>query len=329
MVCPFIRPLVVTFLSGEESRVKLMSKCRALPKFSLCIALALILISVGSAFAVVKPRSSAEILLATYQRHVTNLETSSFGLPLFLESFEQGDRVHVDVYGIFAYPFGSVANVLKVPANWCDIVTLHPNVKACTSRKLSGSQQLMFYVGRKGYEPLEDAHQVIYNYRIVEQQSGYLDIILSADAGPFGSKDHTMRFEALPLAGGKTFVHVSYEYSDSAALRLAAKVYFATLGRAKVGFTVTGTDKDGQKIYIGGPRGSIERNAVRYYFAIQTFMNNPEKSHFNVRLGQWYDLTIRYPKQLFDLTRKDYLSFKAKEHKNQETLQRRLGAELK
>ena len=302
-----------------------MAKNRGFPKLFLFIALVAIFFSAGSASAIVKPRQGAETLLATYQRYEVNLKSSSFGLPLFLESHEQGDRVHVDVYGIFDYSFDSVVNVLKVPENWCGIVPLHPNVKACTSRNLAGTRQLIFYVGRKGYQTPEDAHQVIYNYRIVEQQSGYLDVILSADDGPFGTRDHRMRFEALPLAGGKTFVHVSYEYSDSVALRLAAKVYFATLGRDKVGFTVTGTDKNGKEIYIGGPRGSIERNAVRYYFAIQTFMNHPEKSLFNARISQWYDHTIRYPKQLFDLTRKDYLTFKAREHKNQEALQRQIG----
>lgn len=302
----------------------LMAKNRGFLKLFLFIALAAIFFSGGSALAFVKPRQGAETLLATYQRHAVNLKSSSFGLPLFLESHEQGDRVHVDVYGIFDYPFDNVVRVLNVPENWCGIVPLHPNVKACTSRKLPESKQLIFYIGRKVYQLPEDAHQVIYNYRIVEQQSGYLDVILSADDGPFGTRDHRMRFEALPLAGGKTFVHVSYEYSDSVALRLAAKAYFATLGRDKVGFTVTGTDKNGKEIYVGGPRGSIERNAVRYYFAIQTFMNYPDKSLFNVRSSQWYDLTIRYPKQLFDLTKQDYLAFKTAEHKNQLTLQRQI-----
>jgi hypothetical protein len=221
--------------------------------------------------------------------------------------------------------------VLKVPANWCDIVSLHPNVKACTYRELPGAWLLTFYIGRKVYQPLEDTRQVIYHYRNVDQQQGYLDIILSADAGPFGTKDHRMRFEALPLDGGRTFVHVSYAYSDSVALRLAGKVYFATLGWGKVGFTVTGTDRNGKPVYIGGPRGAIERNAVRYYFAIQSFMNTlryPDKNRFSMRIREWYDLTTRYRKQLFDLDKKDYLTFKTKEHKNQVTLQRRIGTGL-
>lgn len=235
------------------------------------------------------------------------------------------------VYGTFDYPFNSVVSVLKVPANWCDIVTLHPNVKVCTYRELPGAWLLTFYIGRKAYQPPQDTHQVMCHSQKVDQQPGYLDIILTAEAGPVGTKDHRMRFEALPLEGGKTFVHVRYAYSDSAALRLAAKVYFATLGRGKVGFTVTGTDSNGSPVYIGGPRGAIERNAVRYYFAIQSFMNTmryPEQTRFSMRISEWYDLTSRYRTQLFDLDRQDYIAFKTIEHKNQVTLQRRIGTSL-
>ena len=308
-----------------------MHKIRSLPKSLLFMVAAAFLFSAVSASAVEKPRQGADILLDTYHRNMARLERNSFGLPLFLESFERDDRVHVDVYGIFEYPFSSVVDVLKVPANWCDIVSLHLNVKACTYRELPGDWLLTFYIGRKVYQPPEDTRQVIFHYRNIVQQQGYLDIILSADAGPFGTKDHRMRFEALPLEGGRTFVHVSYAYSDSAALRLAAKVYFVTLGRDKVGFTVTGTDRNGNPVYIGGPRGSIERNAVRYYFAIQSFMNAlryPEKSRFSMRIGEWYDLTIRCRKQLYELDKKDYLTFKTKEHKNQVILQRRTATGL-
>ena len=309
-----------------------MYKIRDLPKYFLFMAAAAILFSVGSAAAVEKPRQGQEILLDTYHRNMGRLEKNSFGLPLFLESFEQDDRVHVDVYGIFDYPYSTVANELKVPANWCDILTLYPTIKACTFREPPGSWQLTFYLGRKVYQPPEETRQIIYQYRVVDQQQGYLDIILSADAGPFGTKNHRLRVEALPLDGGRTFVHVSYSYSDSIALRLATKIYFATLGRGSVGFTVTGTDKNGNPVFIGGPRGAVERNAVRCYFAIQSFMNTmryPEESRFSMRVSQWYDQTTRYRKQLFDLEKEAYLTFKAKEHKDQMTLQRRIGTGLK
>jgi len=311
--------------------VNQLPKIGNLPKLVLFIVAVAILFSAAAASAVEKPRQGEDILLDTYHRNMAKLETNSFGLPLYLESFEREDRVHVDVYGIFDYPFSSVVNVLKVPANWCDIVSLHPNVKACTYRDLPGTWLLTFYIGRKVYQLAENARQVIYHYRNVVQQQGYLDIILSADEGPLGTKDHRMRFEALPLEGGKTFVHVSYEYSDSVALRLAEKAYFATLGWGKVGFTVTGADRKGNPVYISGPRGAIERNAVRYYFAIQSFMDTlgyPEESRFSMRTIKWYDLTNRYWKQLFDLDKKDYLTFKTKEHMNQVILQRRIGSGL-
>ena len=300
-------------------------------KVFLFLVAAAALFSAGPASAVEKPRQDEDILLDAYHRNAAKLERNSFGFPLFLESFERDNRVHVDVYGIFDQTFSSVVNVLNVPANWCDIVSLHLNVKACTYRELPGTWRLTFYLGRKVYQPPEDTRQVIYRYRKVDQQEGYLGIILNADEGPFGTKDHRMRFEAVPLDGGRTFVHVSYEYSDSVALRLAEKVYFATFGWGKVGFTVTGTDRDGKPVYIGGPRAAIERNAVRYYFAIQSFMNTlryPEKSRFSMRISEWYDLTSRYRKQLFELDKKDYLTFKIKEYKNQVILQRSIGTGL-
>jgi hypothetical protein len=308
-----------------------MNKTRNFSKIFLFIVAAAILLSAGSASSVEKTRQSEDILLDTYHRNMAKLETNSFGLPLFLESFERDDRVHVDVYGIFDHPFSSIVNVLKVPANWCDIVSLHPNVKACTYRELSGAWLLTFYIGRKVYQPPEETRQVIYHYRKVDQQQRYLDIILNAGAGPFGTKDHWMRFEAMPLEGGRTFVHVSYSYSDSIALRLAEKLYFATLGRGKMGFTVIGTDRNSKPIYIGGPRGAIERNAVRYYFAIQSYMNAlryPEKSRFSMRVSEWYDLTSRYRQQLYDMDKKDYLTFKTKDHMNQVILQRSIGTGL-
>ncbi len=312
--------------------VNQMHKIRNLLKILTFMIAAAILFSAASASAVEKLRLNEDVLLDTYHRNVAKFEKNSFGFPLFLESFERDDRVYVDVYGIFDQTFSNVVNVLNVPANWCDIISLHTNVKACTYRELPGSWQLTFYIGRKVYQPPKNAHQVIYRYRKVVQQQGYLDINLNADEGPFGTKDHRMRLEALPLDGRKTFVHVHYEYSDSTAFRVAEKIYFATLGLGKVGFTVTGTDRKGNPVYIDGPRGAIERNAVRYYFAIQSFMNTlhyPEKIRFRMRIIQWYNLTNRYRKQLFDLDRNDYLEFKTMEQTNQVMLQRSVGTVLK
>jgi hypothetical protein len=299
-------------------------------KLFLVMSVAALLFADAAAAAGAKSPQGDEALLDTYRRNKTRL-TNSFGMPLFLDSFEQGDRVNVDVYGIFDYPFSSVASMLKIPANWCDIVSLHQNVKACTYRESADAWLLTFYVGRKVYQAPAAARQVTYRYRVITQEQGYLDIVLTADEGPFGTRDHSMRFEALTLDGGRTFVHVSYAYVDSAALRLAAKAYFSTFGRNKAGFTVSGTDKNGKAVYIGGPRGSIERNAARYYFAIQSYMSTlryAEENRFNMRISEWYDLTNRYRRQLFELEKADYLAAKIVEHKNQLTLQQKIGTGL-
>jgi hypothetical protein len=298
----------------------------------LIMVAAAILFSAGSASAVEKPRPGAAILLESYHRNVATLETNGFGIPLVVQSSEQDDRVHVDVYGIFQHPFGSVATVLKSPADWCDIVSLFPNVKAATHRDLPDGGQLTLYLGRKVYQPPEDARQIVFRFRNAGQQQGYLDIRITADEGPYGTKNHMIRVEAIPIDGSRTFIHVSYAYSDSNALRLAAKIYFATLGRSKVGFTITDTDENDRPVYLGGPRGAVERNAVRCYFAIQSYMNTlhyPEDSRFSMRISQWYDLTTHYRKQLYDLERKDYLEYKRAEHVNQLTLQRRIGMEIR
>jgi hypothetical protein len=308
--------------------MKRMLKIKNLSTYLLFLAAVAIVFSAGPVLAFTTTGQGPDDLLKTYQRNRARLEANSFGLPLIVESVERDDRVHVDVYGIFNFPFNSVVNELKVPATWCDIVSLHPNIKACTFRELQGEWLLTFYPGKKNYQAPEDTRPVPYHYRVVNQQRGYLDIALSADAGPFGTKDHNMRFEALPLERGRTYVHVSYAYSDSIALRLATKMYFATLGLGKVGFTETGTDRNGHPVYIGGPRGALERSAVRYYFAIQSVMNTmryPEESRFSMRLSEWFDLTTRYRRQLFDLDKKDYLTFKTTEHRNQLTYQRQIN----
>ena len=98
-----------------------MNNIGHLPKLFLYMVAAAILFSAGFADAVEKPRQGEAVLRDTYHRNVSKLEKNSFGIPLFLESYERDDKVHVDVYGVFVHSFGSVANALKIPTNWCDI----------------------------------------------------------------------------------------------------------------------------------------------------------------------------------------------------------------
>lgn len=291
----------------------------------------LLVLATGATGATEIPHQDELLLRQAYHRNLAGLEENSFGLPLVLESAVQGDKVYVDAYGIFAFAFDTVSEALQPPANWCEILFLIPNVKACTYQGPPQGWHLTLYLGRKFYQAPHEVHQVVYQQRKVERRQGYLDLLLWADAGPLGTMDHRIRLSAMPLEGGRTFVQVSCAYRSSTMLRLAGKIYFSMLGADKVGFTVISTDRSGNPVYIGGPRGAIERNTVRIYLAIQAFMSAlhpPPAERFALRASTWYDLADRYRRQLYELDKEDYLSTKSKERNNQKTLQGAITTEL-
>jgi hypothetical protein len=265
-------------------------------------------------------------LLAKYPAMKARLEKNQFDAPVYLESAEAKGSLRVDMYGIFNQPFDAVRDALQSPANWCDITSLHINIKGCTSGKTSNQSLLTLYSGRKYYQTPADAYPLKLKFRIVSQQPAYLDVALAADEGPLRTKDHRIRLEAAPLDKGRTFIHFSYTYSHGAVARLAIKTYFATLARDKVGFSIVG--KGAKPVYIDGVRGAIERNTVRYYLALETYMDTlkyPENQRFEQRIGRWYDLTARYPRQLKEMEKPEYIDTKRREHGNQLLLQRKEG----
>jgi hypothetical protein len=288
-------------------------------------ALAVVLSCFYSAQASEPVRSDGMALLAKYPAIKTNLEANQYGIPLYLESKEESSSLHVDLYGILDYPFDNINKALQSPANWCDISPLLSNIKASTSRKVSGQWLLTLYSGRKYYQAPKDAYQFDFNFRIASLQQDYLDLELIAENGPMFTKDHRIRFEAATLDKGRTFIHFSYDYTYGIFARAAMKTYYETIGRGKKGFTVAAADKNGDPVYIGGVRGSEERNAVRYYLAIQTYMdtlNIPEGQKFEKRINHWYDLTERFPLQLYEMDKTEYLANKRREHANQLMLQK-------
>jgi hypothetical protein len=272
--------------------------------------------------------SDGKVLLTKYPAIKTKLEKNQFGIPLYLESKEEYSSLHVDVYGIFDYPFDGVRDALQVPNNWCDINSLLINIKACTVRKVSDQWLLTLYSGRKYYQPPKDAYKLDFSFLIVARQQEYLDIALTAKNGPLFTRDHRIRCEVAPLDKGRTFIHFSYDYSYGVLARAAIKTYYATIGRDKKGFSIIATDKKGSPVYVGGVRGSVERNAVRDYLAIQTYMDTlriPWSQRFEKRINHWYDLTARFPRQLYEMDKVKYLANKRREHNNQLMLQIEAG----
>ncbi|QWV95473.1 hypothetical protein KP004_09990 [Geomonas oryzisoli] len=293
----------------------------------LVLVLLIILFCCSLARAAETEPSGERALLAKYAALKVKLEKNQFGAPIFLESVEGQDSVRVDMYGVFHHPFDAVREALQSPAAWCDITPLHINIKACVYKTVKQQTQLTLYSGRKYFQPPSDAYPLKLSFRVAASQPDYLELALVGEEGPFGTKDHRIGVQAVPLEGQGTFLHFSYTYSHGTMARMAIKTYFATLGRDKVGFTLVG--EDGKQTYIDGVRGAVERNTMRYYLALQTYLDTqkyPEGQRFEQRLNRWYDLTAKYPRQLKEIDKAAYLSNKKMERAQQEALQAKQGS---
>ncbi|HEX5611218.1 MAG TPA: hypothetical protein VFX67_01090, partial [Burkholderiales bacterium] len=72
---------------------------------------------------------------------------------------------------------------------------------------------------------------------------------------------------------------------------------------------------------IGGMRGVIERNSMRYYLAIEAFLgalSEPPPEQLEKRLRDWFAATERYRRQLHEIEQAEYLELKRKEHLRQQ-----------
>jgi hypothetical protein len=265
-------------------------------------------------------RSGPESLLDKYHEIEKELENNSGPVPFHIESSVDTNASHVDIYGTIKYPFEMVKNELLVPTNWCDIVLPDLYVRACTHKKVDDTWLLNIYNVTKFSEPLKDAYQMKFVYRVSELQPAYFNIALTAHEGPSHTKDHQFGLEAIPLEKNRTFIHLRYSFGYSALTFLLMKLF----GGSKIGFSITGTDSAGNPVYVEGLRGEVERDVVCYYLAILAYLDTleaPSDQRFERRTGQWYDLMARFKEQLSEMKKEAYLTYKSRDWQNQQKLQ--------
>jgi hypothetical protein len=268
-----------------------------------------------------------EFLIDKYQKIEKELEKSSLTIPFYLESSVSKNASQVDIYGTMRYPFDIVENELQLPTHWCDIVSLHSNVRACTSKKVNDTWLLTLYNVKKFKDPLKDAYPMNFEYRIIAQQPGFFAISLAAPEGPFSTKDHRFGLEAIPLDGDRTFIHLRYSCSYSGLGYFLMKSYYSLFGGGRIGFSIIGADNNGNPVYVGGLRGAVEGNVLRYYLTILAYMDSleiPVEQRFEKRMSQWYDLTARYKRQLFEMEKEAYFTYKKQDQESQRILQEAL-----
>lgn len=259
-----------------------------------------------------------------YEQIKAALNDNAYGIPVYIESFDENNTMQGDVYGIIQHPFSELRQALTTAENWCEIAPLHFNIKACTYHTLNDHCQLTFYTGRKFYEPADDVYQLPYHFDLISDDNDYFQTRLSSQDGPMGTKDYRIEAEAIPLDETGSIIHFSYAYRYNFFTKIGMGTYLSTLGRNKVGFTTTSRDADGKPVYVRGTRGIIERNAVRYFFAIQSYLDTGGiqiENRLNARLNHWFDLTEKYPLQLHEMAKDAYLEDKQMERQDQLRLQ--------
>lgn len=272
------------------------------------LAVASALLPLGDARA-----QSPAALLARYAALQPALASNAFQRPLHLESTQTSGDLQGDVYAVVEHPYATVMASLQQPEQWCDVLLLHLNVKGCHAEP---GPRLAVSVGKKTAQSLDDAYEVAFDYRVAATGADYLRVGLDADRGPLGTNHYRIAFEAAPLDERRSFVHLSYAYAYGMAARLAMQGYLSTIGRDKVGFSVTGRDGRGQPVYVNGVRGVVERNTMRYFLAIEAYLGAvglPPGERLRKRLDDWFAATERYPRQLHEIDRGEYLAAKREE----------------
>jgi len=251
------------------------------------------------------------------------LASNQFQRPLYLASSQTPGGLKGDIYALVEQPYAVVGPALRGLDPWCDILILHLNVKRCRVSTSKDGDTLSLNIGRKFDQPLADAYLIEFLYRSVAAGPDYLQVVLNAEDGPLGTSRYRIVLEVVKLDAKRSFLHMSYSYAYGMLARVALQGYLATTGRDKVGFSIIGSTANGQPVYIGNMRGVVERNTMRYYLAIEAFLgalSAPVSEQLEKRLSNWHAGSERYPVQLHELERGEYLDMKRREIQRQQVL---------
>lgn len=251
------------------------------------------------------------------------LANNVFQRPIALESSERSDGLRGDIHARIDQPFALVGAALQGVDRWCDILILHLNVKQCRGAGANADAALQLVIGQKHDQALDQAYRFAFDYDVVASRPDYLQVQLTAEEGPLGTSDYRIVLEVAALDARRSIIHLSYAYGFGLAARVAMQGYLATVGRDKVGFSVIGSKPDGQPRFVGGTRGVIERNTMRYYLAIEAYLGAlslPPAQQFEKRLADWHSGVERYPAQLRELDRAAYIAMKREQVRQQRAI---------
>ncbi len=266
------------------------------------------------------PTDPSAALRARYDALSQQLENSSIQRGLYLESTDSKHAPRGDAYAVIEYPFATVAAAFTTPENWCESLILHLNVQYCSAVTGHGGRQLSVAVGKKTNQPLDDTHRIDFIYNVAVSSANFTRVELSSLEGPFDTGNYLIAMELTAIDEQRSFVHIEYSYTQGFVTRWAASAYFATRGRDKVGFTWI-QDEDDPPRLVRGIRGALERNTMRYYLAIDAYLqvlDSPAAQRFEQSLELWFADTERFARQLREVKHENYISMKRGQYLRQQ-----------
>lgn len=244
---------------------------------------------------------SSQSLRQLYTEAAPALRASAFGRPMRIESTESHGTLRGEVLVEIDQPLDRLAATLERPASWCEVLLLTPNVVACAPAGDGDSKQLAVRLSRRFDQSAKDAYATTFDFKPTARQPDYVHLQLTAKKGPVGTRDYRFDVEALALDAKRSVLRMVYSYSYGLTARLATQAYLSTKGSDKIGFS-TEPGKDGKPMPVGGLRGAVERNAMRYALAIEAHAaqapEGPASTRFDGSLDGWLAAIGRYPAQI-------------------------------
>lgn len=257
----------------------------------------------------------AAALRDRFDRMQGALDEAHFGRPLALVSRDGDHVLQGDIYALVDQPFGLVRDRLHDAPSWCEVMVLPFNTKKCAARGAGDPSSLALYIAKRKDSAPDESYRVDFSYHVEALERDFLRVVLQAPEGPLGTHDYRILLEATPAGSGqRTVLHLSYSYGYGALGQLAMQAYLATAGASKVGFTTV--DEGGKPHLVGGMRGVMERNTMRYFLAIEAYLASfdmPAEGRAERRFEAWFDATERFARQLHEMSRDQYLSMKRRE----------------
>jgi hypothetical protein len=245
------------------------------------------------------------------------MQDGPFGRPVRVSSVERGDAIEGEVLAEIARPLAALRGTLEDPAAWCEVLLLTPSISGCRALSAGAAPVLQVQLARRFDQASEDSFEARFTFTRIASTPDHVALGLSAHEGPLGTRDYHLGAEAATLDPRRSVIRMRYAYAYGLRAKLATRAYLATAGSEKIGFSSEPDGSAGARRPIKGMRGSVERNAMRYFLALDAYAAQDAgtpTARFPQALDTWLAAIQRYPRQLAEPDPVAYRRIKLAQH---------------